>query len=448
MMEPTSRDADGRGIFHMTDATPPANSPAPAEKPAAAAPAAAAGSPAPGISESTAPLPAAGVMGPAKPARLVSLDAYRGLIMITLISAGFGFKEMAKKHADSPLWSYLGSHAEHTFWKSASYINFLGLSLPLGVTYWDLIAPAFMFMVGVSMPYSYSRRLAEGESRLKLWGHVLSRSLILILLGVLLSSHKTERTNWVFFNVLSQIGLGYWAVYLFLGKRVRWQVAGILFILFAHWLAFVLYPVSNHPGLFGHWTRHHNLGAAFDQWFLNLFPRPDRKPYVNFGGYVTLNFIPSIVTMVFGLMCGELLRTKKDGWQKVRLMFLAGLMLILLGALMGETVCPIIKRLWTPSWTLFSGGYALWGLATLYMICDVMGWKKWTFPLTVVGMNSMLMYMGSELHWSTISGGISKHLATKAFWGYYGPVLNSLLVLGVFWVIAYWFYKQKAFLRI
>ena len=184
-----------------------------------------------------------------------------------------------------------------------------------------------MFLVGVSMPLSYSRRRARGDSWLRLFGHALFRSLILVALAVFLASNGSTQTNYSFTNVLGQIGLGYTFVFLVLGRPPSVQLAVAVLILFADWLLFALYPLPGPEfpyglyganetqllmnGFFAHWNKNTNVAAAFDRWFLNLFPHPSNDPFrFNPGGYATLNFIPSIATMIFGVLAGELLMSK------------------------------------------------------------------------------------------------------------------------------------------
>src|SRR5262245_55051791 len=144
-------------------------------------------------------------MAELKAGRLVSLDAYRGLIMLTLAANGFGLLAFAndrlKEDSTSGLWQTVKFQTDHPEW--ISNVN------RIGVSYWDLIQPSFMFMVGVAMPFSYTKRLNRGDSYWVMAGHALVRSIILVLLGVFLSSAWAKQTNWEFVNVLSQIGLGY-----------------------------------------------------------------------------------------------------------------------------------------------------------------------------------------------------------------------------------------------
>src|SRR5262249_35167371 len=127
-----------------------------------------------------------------RPERLTSLDAYRGFIMLVMASAGFGFPAVAKQFPDSLAWKFLGYEFDHVAW--------------LGCSFWDLIQPSFMFMVGVAMPYSFASRQAKGHGRWRNAGHVLWRSFVLIALAVFLTSNRAPQTRFLFTNVLAQIG--------------------------------------------------------------------------------------------------------------------------------------------------------------------------------------------------------------------------------------------------
>ncbi len=251
----------------------------------------------------------------------MSLDAYRGFVMLAMASGGLGLARVAKSHQGSPIWEFLGYHTDHVAWR--------------GCSFWDLIQPSFMFMVGVSMPFSYANRRRLGQSWGALLRHAATRSLILIALAVFLSSPGGKGTNFVFTNVLAQIGLGYTFLFLLLNRRPVEQIAVALAILAAYWAWFAGYPLppagfdfksvgldeqwTRLTGFAAHWEKNTNAAAVFDAWFLNLFPRPGGKPFVfNEGGYATLNFIPSLATMIFGVVCGEWLRSPRTPGASMR----------------------------------------------------------------------------------------------------------------------------------
>ncbi|MEW6302848.1 MAG: acyltransferase family protein [Verrucomicrobiota bacterium] len=383
--------------------------------------------------------------------RLVSLDAYRGAIMLFMASSGFGFAEMARKFPESGFWKFLGFHTSHVAW--------------VGGSAWDMIQPAFMFMVGVAMPFSLLRRATDGQPYAKQLSHACWRALVLIALGVFLASRGRAQTNFLFTNVLAQIGLGY--VFLFvLAGRKRWEqiTAGIL-LLAGTWFAFVLYPAPGPApdlkmaglksadaeglmsGFFAHWSMGLNSAAAFDRWFLNLFPT-EKEWVFHSGGYQTLNFVPALVTMLLGLLAGQVLRGEQSQREKIAWLFKWGAGCVALGLLAGFTVCPIVKRIWTPSWTLYSGGIVLWLLALFYWAVEVQGWRRWTFPLVVVGMNSIAIYLLHELLQRWIGDTLKVHLGKEIFSGDYGPVLQRVSVLLVLWLVCWWMYRRKIFLRI
>ena len=387
-----------------------------------------------------------------QPGRLASLDAYRGAIMFYLAAHGFGITRVAQQVPD-PIWQTLAWWFDHVAWT--------------GCSTWDLIQPAFMFMVGVAVPYSYARRSEQGHSFGQQFGHAVLRAAVLILISVFLASGSGKGTKWEFTNVLGQIGLGYPCLLFLLNRRftVKAGVAGA--ILVGYWLLFALYPLPGtgfnyasvgvtsgdltrgvvFDGFFGHWSKNSNVAAAFDVWFLNLFPRT--TPFVfNPGGYATLNFVPSLVTMIFGLMCGELLRSARTSRDKVRTLLIAGLALTVVGGLAGFTVCPIVKRIWTPSWTLFSGGLVVWLLAAFYWVIDVIGYRKWAQFLIIVGMNSIAIYLMSQLMRPWVGDLLKTHLGASLFSGAYAPICRDGLTLFVFWLICWWMYRRKIFLRI
>jgi predicted acyltransferase len=297
--------------------------------------------------------------------------------------------------------------------------------------------------------------------------HAVWRSLLLIGLGVFLRSNHRQQTHFTFEDVLSQIGLGYTFLFLLWGRTTRLQIVAAVAILVGTWLAFVLYPLpppgfdsttvgvpADWPhleGLAAHFDKNVNVGTAFDRWFLNLFPRAEPFTH-NGGGYQTLNFVPSLATMIFGLLAGELLRSGRTEVGKVGLLvagsaigFAAGLALDFLG------LCPIVKRIWTPSWALFSTGWTCLLLAAFYASIDLTGWKRWAFPLVVVGMNSIAFYCLRHLTGGWIEHCFKVHLGPdvfKCFGDTYAPIVEPAVVLAVLWLIALWMHRRRIFLRI
>jgi len=397
--------------------------------------------------------PAASHSSSMKSERLLSLDAYRGMVMLLLAFAAVHaewWEPIAHALADSPVWYALVMQFEHVEWA--------------GIVLWDMIQPSFMFMVGVSMAYSYVSRQRQGHSYGKMLRHASYRAVVLVLLGVFLRSLGQSETQWRFDDVVSQIGFGYVALFLLWGRGWRMQLGSAVAILVGYWMLFAFWPlpasdydyaavhgVQNYEGFFAHWNKNANPVLYFDQWFLNLFPRAE--PFVaNSGGYHTLNFIPSLATMIFGLMAGEMLRSDESKKRKLILLLAAGTVGVLLGWLLEVAgICPNVKHIWTPSFGLISSGLCLLFLAALYGIIDLLKWQRWAWPAVIVGQNSIAMYCMTYLIATWIAKTLLTHLGTTPFTIFgetYKPLLINLAVGTCLWLICLWMYRRKIFLRI
>lgn len=385
--------------------------------------------------------------------RLGSMDAYRGFVMLLMASDGFNFTDIFHKLPESPLWRCLSYQTEHTEWR--------------GCSLWDLIQPSFTFLVGVSLPFSLAKRMAVGQSFLPLMAHAAWRALALTCLGVFLRSLHHSQINFTFEDTLSQIGMGYFFLFLLGWTSPRFQIGSLACVLIGYWAAFALYPLPPagfdfsrvgvgpgwpHPaGFAAHWDKNTNLAAAFDHWFLNLFPR--EKPFLyNDGGYLTLSFIPTLGTMILGLLTGQFLRGPQSQFVKVQRMFLWGVGGLLLGTLLDATgICPSIKRIWTPAWVIFSGGWTLVILSVFYALIDLKGWRAWAFPLQVVGLNSIAMYCMDHLWDMSIRNSVPIFLGRNIY-ALFGqtlaPATEMLFLLVILWGICYWLYRRKVFLKI
>ena len=382
--------------------------------------------------------------------RLVSLDAFRGFVMLLMASSGLGLAQMASLYPDSWVWQQIKYQVSHVPWT--------------GCSLWDLIQPSFMFMVGIAVPLSVTRRKEAGQGFIGLTWHSIIRALSLVLLAVLLSTGgKEKQTLWIFTNVLAQIGLGY--VFLSILARLGWEycVAAMVMILAGDWFWFFQHPLPAQgfdyasigalkedllPGFFGHWSKGLNAAADFDRWLLNLFPHA--QPFItNAGGYTTLNFIPALATMLGGAITGNFLLTSpRSQLQKCGMMLVVAAVALLLGTVIGFVGCPIVKRIWTPSWVLFSGGLVLVMLTSFYWLIEIVGLKKPFLPLVVVGMNSIFIYVMHSLAAGWIKDQLSKHGMAELFATTWGPVIEKASVLAVLWLLCFWLYRQRAFLRL
>ncbi|MFD2936884.1 acyltransferase family protein [Spirosoma flavum] len=388
------------------------------------------------------------------PGRLMSMDVYRGFVMFLMAAEILQFDHLHEAFPTSAFWAFLAHHQSHVAWA--------------GCSLHDLIQPSFSFLVGVALPYSMASRAGLGHSFGTQFGRALRRSLILILLGIFLRSIHATQTNFTFEDTLTQIGLGYPFLFLLGNKNARTVWIALAVVLVGYWLAFVLYPAPNasfpysavgvpadwpehYSGLMAHFDKNSNLAWAFDTWFLNLFPR--ENPFLfNGGGYATLSFIPTLGTMLLGLQAGRWLRSELTQREILKRFLLAGIIGLAAGVFLHITgICPVVKRIWTPAWVLFSGGWCFWLLAFFYYIIDVTGRRNWAFPLIVVGMNSIAIYCLVHLIDRFIVTSLYTHLEHGLF-QLFGAAYESLLIgsatLGIFYLILRWMYYRKLFIRI
>ena len=384
----------------------------------------------------------------------MSLDVFRGVTMLFMASEILEISQVARRFPTSAFGRFLADTLDHREW--------------VGCAPWDLIQPAFMFMVGVALPFSIASRRAKGQAFGTMFAHSIFRALVLVALGIFLRSQSRAHTYFTFEDVLTQIGLGYVFLFLFAWTRPRtqWIAAGV--ILAGYWAAFALYPLpapgfdtttvgvpADWPhhvtGFAAHWDKNTNLATRADQWFLNLFPR--ERPFAfNRGGYLTLNFVPSLATMIFGLLAGELLRSTRAGVDKARLLVVWGVAGLAAGvALHMLGICPIVKRIWTPSWTLFSAGWVAIFLAGYYYVVDLKGYQRWAFPFLVVGMNSIAMYVVVHVATEYVERSLFIHLGRapfEVFGAVYAPIVVGATTLCLFWLMLLWMYRNRVFVRI
>jgi predicted acyltransferase len=319
--------------------------------------------------------------------RVASVDVYRGFVMLLMMAEVLRLSSVSKAIPGSKFWEILAFNQSHVQWA--------WLSLH------DLIQPSFTFLVGVVLPYSMASRINKGNSRNSILAHTFKRSLILIFLGIFLRSLNSTQTNFTFEDTLTQIGLGYTFLVLLAFYSQRVQLISLAVILVGYWLAFALYPLPgadfdyalagakpdwdhNFEGFSAHWNKNTNLAWAFDKWFMNLFPRESPFLY-NSGGYVTLSFIPTLGTMILGLFAGNLLKSSRSQKEKLIRFITIGVVLILFAIILHFSgINPIVKRIWTPAWTIFSGGICFLMLAFFYGVIDMAGKRNWSFFLMII----------------------------------------------------------------
>lgn len=397
--------------------------------------------------------PAVRAADPTRTQRVASIDVYRGLVMFLMSAELLDLPGVAAHFPGSAFWQAVRSQTQHVIWT--------------GCSLHDLIQPSFSFLVGVALPFSIASRVAKGHPAGKMALHALWRAFALVMLGVLLRSLHHPGLYWTFEDTLTQIGLGYPVLFAlgFAGARTRW--AAFVIVVLGYWSLFALYPApgpafdyvaagapgdwAHHAsGFASHWNLNANAAWAFDRWFLNLFPREG----IFIGheeGYSTLSSIPTLGTMILGLVTGEWLR--RDGGQGfAKRCLVAGAVCLTLGwAWHLSGLCPSIKKLWTPSWTLFSGGWCFLILGALHWIADVRGWRRWALPFNVLGANSIAMYVLVHLIGLSLGHYIERFVGRAPFLILGEPfaiMLNGAMVLLLLWTLMWMLYRKRWFIRI
>ncbi len=362
-------------------------------------------------------IPGSGAPSGAKPEtrRYLALDAYRGFIMTMLASEAFGIYEL-RNH---PAWGHIARWFNHVPWE--------------GGVFWDMIQPAFMFMVGVAMPFAFAGRARAGATPRDNFRHVLVRALRLIVLSEILIWVGSGQIKPQLINVLAQIAFTYFLSYLIMQWKWRWQVAAAVGLL-VFWTALLF----AFPGPDGPFSKRDHVGLVVDRWIFHY----DYDP-----AYSTLNFLASTVWTLSGVWVGRLLMTPRTQLEKLKLMA-GGMALCFVAAFALNPWIPMIKQLCTASFILYSLGWVLFMLIAFYVAIEMFGYRKWTFPLVVVGANSIFIYsLGMVLReWLDRAVGVFTFHYTWI--GTFAPVAQACTVFAVMWSLCYWLYRRKIFLKL
>jgi heparan-alpha-glucosaminide N-acetyltransferase len=386
--------------------------------------------------------------------RLLSLDAYRGFVMFLMLAEVLRLCEVSASAPGSAFWRLLCNQQSHAEW--------------VGCSLHDTIQPGFYFVIGVALVFSVAKRLATGQSMVLVRWHAAFRALALVLMGIGIQGLYSG--PYTLMDTLTQIGLSYGFAFMvaFRSARERWTAIGI--ILVGYWTAFALYPLpgidfdyasvgvsaswlqdNGVTGFAAHWQKNSNLGWAFDTWLLNRLP--GAGPFLfQSKGLATLNFIPSVATMVLGTIVGDVLRSDRGPWVKVRWLGLVGVAGLLGGWLMSSTgICPVVKSIWTPSWVAFSGGFCCLFMAGWYALVEIWRLRRLAFPFVVIGSNSILAYLGAHVYPRYAFHAPSRLLGRAPFQVFgpaYEPLLLGCAILGGYWGALYLLYRWKLFLRL
>lgn len=358
--------------------------------------------------------------------RIVSVDALRGFDMFWIIGGGTILSSLVHVW-ENPVTEAIHTHLEHVEWR--------------GFHFEDLIFPLFLFIMGVVLPFSISRRRQRGQSLTRLHLHILKRSIVLILLGLIynnLLDFNWSQMRWP--GVLQRIGICYFfASVIVLHTKWRTQVIVITAVLILYWLASALIPVPDFGA--GVMTPEGCLSSYIDQ---QLIPG---KLYYGYGDNEgIISTLPAICTVLMGSLAGYWLRSGRPGSKKAAGLAAAGLASLVIGYLWGFFF-PIIKIIWTSSYTLFSGGLCLLLLALFYWIIDVKGYQKWSIFFVVIGANPITIYFLQRfVDFAGIAEFFLSGLAAHA--GQLAPLIIPVGVMGVKWLLLWFLYRYKIFFKV
>jgi predicted acyltransferase len=313
-----------------------------------------------------------------------------------------------------------------------------------GFRFYDLIFPLFLFLVGAVLPFSLGKRLDRGAARGELYGRILRRMALLVLLGLV--ANGMLRLEWPFrlAGVLQRIGICYGlAALIYLNTGVKGRVAALAAILAGYWA--LLTYVGNAEVRAGDLTMEGNLAGWIDRHYL---PGKILKPYYGYGDNEgLLSTIPAVGTTLLGALAGDWLRSRRGEWTKAVGLLLAGSACLLAGTFWGRSF-PVIKNLWTSSFVLLAGGWSLLLLSGFYTVIDVLNVRGWAFPFVVIGSNAITIYIAQRFinfeHMARFFfGGVMMHAGET-----YAPIILTAGMLLCEWLFLLFLYRHRIFLRV
>ncbi len=365
-----------------------------------------------------------------KPQRLQSLDALRGFDMFFLMGGDMILIALAVLFP-CPFFQTIAEQTEHVAWH--------------GLAFEDMIFPVFLFIAGISFPFSLAKQQASGMDRAAIYKKVIRRGITLVLLGCIYNGlldfdFATQR----YASVLGRIGLGWmFAALIFLNTKTktRMGIVGVIFI--GYWLLLMLFPAPDGDG------DPYSMGGSLVGYIDRLF-LPGRLYKGIHDPEGLLGIIPAIGTASLGMLSGELIKLKKEGLsevRKVQYLLGCGAALIVIGALW-NIVFPINKNLWTSSFACVVGGIAMILFAIFYYVIDIKGYRKWTLFFRVIGMNSITIYLAQQFFNFSftneqIFGGLASLFPEPA-----QPLVLALGYTALTWGFLYFLYKHKIFLKV
>lgn len=367
------------------------------------------------------------------PDRLESLDALRGFDMFFITGGASLLASIASLFPDSAFWQIVSRHMQHVPWD--------------GLVHHDTIFPLFLFIAGISFPFSLAKQQEQGRSKASIYLKILRRGTMLVLLGLVCNGLLNfEFATLRFPSVLARIGLAWMfaaIIYTSLGDRLRLKVAVIPLILVSYWLVSAYVHVPGLPSDIDPLSREGNIACYIDRTLLGAHCyRPDYDPEG------ILSTLPAICTALLGMLTGAFVRSAgMSANRKAMCILVAGMAMSLVGWAW-NLVYPINKALWSSSFVCAVAGYSLIMFALFYYIIDVRGCRRWDFYFKVIGMNSITIFMAPRfidfrfMHHRLLDGFYSmlpEHLL---------PIFTDLGYMAVLWLFLYFLYRQRIFLRV
>ena len=366
---------------------------------------------------------------PAAPQRLMSLDALRGFDMFW-IAGGVTIYRAFTAGTENEWLKAFQVQLQHVEWEGFHFL--------------DLIFPLFLFLIGVAIPYSLSKRLTRGDSRWQIYRHILLRVTVLIFFGMMVNGNLLSLKPEEFcitYSVLQMLALGYLvACILYLNLALPWQVLATAVLLLGYWALQTFVPVP------GHGAGVYQPGALFGDWLNQQILGEWEAPKWRIGWILGISTHAS--TAMLGVLAGQLLRSGRGNAAKVLSLILLGVGCLAAGWFWSYSF-PIVKVRWTSTYVLWAGGWSFLLLAIFYLVIDVWQIRRWAFPLVVIGANSIFVY----LSW-TLCNGAYKAVSDRFLMGlkqYTGAWYDGISWTGAFlvmWVLLWYMYRNKTFLRV
>ena len=358
--------------------------------------------------------------------RLLSIDALRGFDMLMIIFADRFFYSL-NEGAQTPFTAALATQFEHPEW--------------FGFHFYDVIMPLFLFLVGVVIPFSLGRRTQESGNKLKLYPHLIKRFFILFFLGWIVQGnllHLDINKFQVFSNTLQAIAVGYFiscVAYIHLSKNARYILFAGCLIMYAILLEFTNVPGVGNSEL----LPDKNIALYIDHYVFGRFDDGYQYTWL-------LSGLGFIATTLSGLFAGELLRSKQPRSRVALNLVIIGVAGIVLGAIL-NLWHPIVKKIWSSTFVLLSSGICFLLLALFYWIVDIKGYKKWSFPLKVIGINAITAYVLSHvIDFPSIANQLL--FGFEQFLGSYYDAFTVIGGFGILYLILWYMNKNKTYIKI